>query len=110
MEARLIVGCVPQQAARVDEGLVDAISRARRWLHQLNTEGHPTIASLARRVVVDGGEISRSLPLAFLAPDIIEAIVEGRQPVELTVRKLIRLKPFPALWVHQRRALGFPAI
>lgn len=76
----------------------------------VNTEGHPTIASLACRIVVDDGEISRSLPLAFLAPDVIEAIVEGRQPVELTVRKLVRLKPFPALWVDQRLALGFPAI
>jgi site-specific DNA recombinase len=110
VEARLIVGSAPLQPAKVDAGLVDAIGRARRWLHQLNTEGHPTIASLARHVGVDDGEISRILPLAFLAPDIVEAIVEGRQPVVLTVRKLIRLKPLPALWADQRRALGFPAI
>ena len=63
-----------------------------------------------RHLGVDDGEISRILPLAFLAPAIVEAIVEGRQPVELTVRKLVRLKPVPALWVDQRRALGFPAI
>ena len=107
VEARLIVGDVPQQPAKVDEGLVDVISRARRWLHQLNTEGHPTIATLARQVDVDDGEISRILPLAFLAPDIVAAIIEGRQPVELTVRRLIRLKPLPACWTDQRHALGF---
>ena len=107
VEARLIVGGIPQQAAKADIGLVYAIGRARRWLHQLNTKGHPTIASLARHVGVDDGEISRILPLAFLAPDIVEAIVEGRQPVELTVRKLIRLKPLPSIWADQRVALGF---
>lgn len=110
VEARLIVGGVPEQPVKVDTGLVDAIIRARRWLHQLNAEGHPTIASLARQVGVDDGEISRILPLAFLAPDIVEAIIDGRQPVELTVRKLVRLKPLPALWADQRLELGFPAI
>ena len=107
VEARLIVGSVRHQPAKVDLGLVDAIGRARRWLHQLNTGSHPTIAKLGRHVGVDDGEISRILPLAFLAPDIVEAIVEGRQPVELTVRKLIRLKPLPALWAGQRLVLGF---
>ena len=87
-----------------------AICRARRWLHQLNTDGNPTIASLARHAGVDDGEISRILPLAFLAPDIVEDIVEGRQPVELTVRTLIRLKPLPTVWAEQQLALGFPAI
>jgi len=110
VESRLILDSMPQQPARVDSGLIDVIGRARRWLHQLNAEGHSTIASLARHVGVDDGEISRILPLAFLAPDIVEKIFEGRQPVELTVRKLIRLKPLPALWVDQRLALGFPAI
>jgi site-specific DNA recombinase len=86
------------------------VGRARRWLHQLNNESHPTIASLANHVGIDDGEISRILPLAFLAPDIVAAIVKGRQPVDLTGRKLIRLKPLPALWTDQRRALVFPAI
>ena len=47
------------------------------------------------------------LPLAFLAPDIVEAIVQGRQPVALTARYLKRLKPLPASWAEQRRLLGF---
>ena len=47
------------------------------------------VASLARELGLEDGEISRVLPLAFLAPDIVEAIVEGRQPRALTVRRLL---------------------
>ena len=64
---------------------------------------------IARQDGVDDGEISRVLPLAFLAPDIVEAIVQGRQPVALTARHLKRLKPLPASWAEQRRLLGFEA-
>jgi hypothetical protein len=107
VEARLMIGDNSQQPTRVDAGLVDVIGRARRWLHQLNAEGHATIASLARQIGVDDGEISRILPLSFLAPEIVEAIIEGRQPAELTVGKLIRLEPLPLTWADQRHALGF---
>jgi len=44
-----------------------------------------------------------------LAPDIIEAIIEGRQPTELTANKLVRLKNLPISWANQREYLGFPA-
>ena len=47
------------------------------------------------------------IPLAFLAPDIVEAIIEGRQPVELTAARLKRMRHLPASWAEQRRFLGF---
>jgi hypothetical protein len=43
----------------------------------------------------------------FLAPDIVEAIVAGHQPAELTVTRLIRLEDLPLSWAEQRRLLGF---
>ena len=52
-------------------------------------------------------EISRILPLAFLAPDIVEAILNGRQPIELTAESLKRLRALPTDWDAQRRLLGF---
>ena len=44
---------------------------------------------------------------AFLAPDIVETIVEGRQPMELTAARLMRLPSLSADWSEQRRTLGF---
>ena len=52
-------------------------------------------------------DISRVLPLAFLAPDIVEAILDGRQPPELTAARLKRMRNLPLDWQQQRRYLGF---
>ena len=50
------------------------------------------------------------LPLALLAPDIIEAILDGRQPTELTAVRLKRLRQLPLDWLQQRRHLGFEPV
>jgi hypothetical protein len=50
--------------------------------------------------------VRRLIPLGFLSPRIIEAIVEGRQPVELTVEALTRRIDLPLLWSAQLQALG----
>jgi hypothetical protein len=47
------------------------------------------------------------LPLAFLAPDIVEAILEGRQPIELTAARMMRIRDLPLSWAEQRQRLGF---
>ncbi len=65
-----------------------------------------SVGDLVARHGVDQGDVSRCLPLAFLAPDIVEAILQGRQPVELTVLRLKRIG-LPLSWVEQRRLLGF---
>lgn len=62
-----------------DANLVATITKARYWLQRLNSSEHVTIASLAREVGVEDGEVSRLLPLAFLAREIVEAVFEGRQ-------------------------------
>jgi hypothetical protein len=51
--------------------------------------------------------LTRLARLAFLAPDIVVAILEGRQPVELTSRSLLRVGNLPLAWNEQRRVLGF---
>ena len=68
-----------------------------------------TIRDIALRASLGESDISRFLPLAFLAPDIVEAIVAGKQPVDLTTEKLKRIRSLPHAWKDQRRLLGFPA-
>lgn len=53
--------------------------------------------------------LPRVLRLGFLAPDILTAIANGRQPVGLTATKLLRDTRLPLPWSEQRKMLGFPA-
>lgn len=64
--------------------------------------------SLAASNSVNASYFTRVLRIAYLEPDIIEAIIEGRQSPELTANKLVRLKNLPIDWPGQREALGFP--
>ena len=54
-------------------------------------------------------EPGRLAALAFLAPDIVEAIAAGRQPSDLTAHRLIRAVDLPIAWSAQKQLLGFPA-
>ena len=56
---------------------------------------------------MSGACISYRIKLAFLAPNIVEAIMCGQQPVDLTAQKLIRGVDIPMEWDQQRRILGF---
>src|SRR5262245_36642473 len=109
VEARLMIGGGEPRSSCIDEKLVESVAQARQWMDRL-TEGQGcSVADIARKVGLGDGECSRILPLAFLAPDIIAAIPHGRQPLELTARRLKRLKPLPPLWADQRKILGFAA-
>lgn len=65
------------------------------------------MAELASVKEVSDRYLSSLLPLAFLAPEIIEAIVAGGQPADLTAHRLIRNTDLPTEWGAQKRALGF---
>ena len=64
-----------------------------------------SVTELAEGHGVDRTDIGRLIPLAFLAPDIVEAIVQGRQPIEFTVGRLKRIGDLPVSWPEQRRVL-----
>ncbi len=66
-----------------------------------------SVTDLASRHGVNKGDVSRILPLAYLAPDIVKAILDGGQPVELTASRLKRLRHLPECWTEQRAMLGF---
>ncbi len=90
-----------------DHHLIDLISKARLWFRKISNGEVSTVREIAREEGMDEGDVSRFLPLAFLAPDIVEDIVVGKQPIELTPEKLKRLRAIPMLWEEQRKLLLF---
>jgi len=66
-----------------------------------------SIAELAAQENIGQPYIRRLLTLAFLAPEIIEAVLTGNQPADLTAKKLIRSRTLPLDWQSQKHILGF---
>jgi hypothetical protein len=91
-------------ASRVDTALVKALVRAHRWRQMLESGDYASSAELARVEKVNDSYLSRILRLTLIAPDIIEAIVSGRQPSTLQLEDLLR--PLPAAWSLQRLSLS----
>ena len=107
VEKKLILTGASAKAAEPDRALINAVTSAHRWFAELASGEVRSVKELARRHGVDKGDVSRILPLAFLAPEIVDAILNGRQPIELTASRLKRLRDIPARWDEQRRILGF---
>lgn len=84
--------------------MVKAIARAFRWQKLLENGTYTCLDDIARSEKIGASFVSRYYRLVLLAPDIVEAILDGRQPVELTVKVL--LKNFPITWNGQRDFLG----
>jgi len=91
-------------APRVDGALVKAVVRAHRWRHMLESGEYSSSAELAKAEKVNDSYLSRILRLTLIAPDIVEAILSGRQPSTLQLDNL--LKPMPAAWERQRSELS----
>lgn len=92
--------------SKVDLPLLKAIARARRWSQDLLSGRVASVTKLAKRERLDRRSVRRLLRLGFLSPRIVEAIVEGRQPPDLTVIKLTRRIDLSLLWNAQEQALG----
>jgi site-specific DNA recombinase len=106
-EVRLVIppGSEGQTAARPVPSLLKAIVRAHDWCEKLVTGKVSDVRALANQTGLNERYVSRILECAFLAPDIVEAILAGRQPSDLTVRKLWNKLPLD--WAEQRKQLGF---
>jgi hypothetical protein len=83
-----------------DTTLVKALARAFRWRRQMETGRYGTINELAAAEKINSSYVSRLLRLTLLAPDIVEVILDGRQPEGMTLPGL--MEPFPAEWERQR--------
>ena len=105
-ETRLVLGEVRTRTPDAD--LVRLIGNAAVWMERLLSGDAASVRALARDLGQDHRAVARTLPLAFLAPDIRKAILEGTQPTGMTPSKLLRLDALPFDWRAQRSALGFP--
>jgi site-specific DNA recombinase len=95
----------PMKPAR-RESLLMAIAKARGWLDEF-TNGHlSSFAALARREGKAERHIRLLLPLAFLSPRIVSALLDGTAPADLTITALARALPWS--WAEQERRLGLP--
>lgn len=107
VETKIVLGSLPQQERIYDQVLISAIKRSFKWWRLLTEEDFWSIKKLAELDGVDASDVTRFLPLAFLSPDIVEDILVGRQPVELTLERLKKMGPLPIDWSEQALALGF---
>jgi hypothetical protein len=99
----------PPVARHVDSAMVKAIARAHRWREMLENGTHSTIAEIADAEKINASYVGRVLRLTLLAPDIVEEILGGRQPVSLQLGDLL-LRPFSVGWREQRaEILGLPS-
>jgi site-specific DNA recombinase len=93
-------------AANARAILIEALRHAHRWLDELLSDPCQTLESLAYREGKTERSIRMTLSLAFLAPEIVKAAVEGRLPRGFGLKRLVDL---PMAWPDQWRALGLQA-
>jgi hypothetical protein len=91
------------RSTRVDDAIVKALARAFRWQKLIESRASTSIEEVAAAEQISASYVGRVLRLTLLAPDIVEAILDGLQPSELAFARLMR--PFPADWHQQRDGL-----
>jgi site-specific DNA recombinase len=104
-EMRLVVGGCLAPSPKADPALLKAVARGFRWFNEIATGQATSAADIARREKLDKHYVSRMIPLAFLAPSIVEAISKGTQPPEVTTEMLTRGLNLPFDWAGQRAIL-----
>jgi site-specific DNA recombinase len=108
-EILLPAGIPPQHARPIRPEsralLVTSIARGRRWLDELLTDSHANPESIAKRERCSVRQVNMTISLAFLAPNLVQAAVEGRLPRGIGVT---RLRDAPVEWSRQHAILGLP--
>jgi hypothetical protein len=95
-----------EEKPHYDQVLIRAFAKAYKWQQILSKDPNMSYGRLAAREKVTTGYVSRILRLNQVAPDIIRAIMEGKQSRELKIQDFMN-KTIPDLWGEQRRILGF---
>jgi site-specific DNA recombinase len=105
-DIRLVIPAMtgdPESGQR-NAALIKFIAQGRKWYRQITSGEHATFRSIGKAEGVTERYVARVIRGSLLAPDIIQRVLEGRQPVTLSVQKL--KKPFPSDWTEQRKFFG----
>ena len=94
----------PEPKSTIDNTMVKSLARAFRWQKLLENGTYTCLDDIARSEKISASFLSRYYRLVLLAPDIVEAILDGRQPARMTMKEL--LVPFPVEWAEQRDCFG----
>jgi hypothetical protein len=86
-------------------GVTAHAAKAHRWQELLDSGKYENARGLAKHLRLSREYVTRALCLNYLAPDIVQAILNGREPSGLSLAKLTQ--PLPAAWAEQREQLGF---
>ena len=97
---------VPSSKPQPDGTLAKALVRAWRWQRMLDEGVYTSVSEIGDTENISKSYVSRILRLALLAPDIVEAILDGQADQALMLERLER--PLPASWEQQRRGSGSP--
>ena len=106
VELRLVIQNEPSARSTVDLVLLKTIARAHRWFDQLISGDAESLAAIAAREGLSYRFVGKTIRLAFLAPEIVEAIAEGGQPPELSTELLTKRIRLPLDWRDQKRLLN----
>jgi site-specific DNA recombinase len=102
-------GIAPQQTrplrSETRATLIASIARGRRWLDELVADRTVNAESIARREGCSVRKVNMTISLAFIAPDLVKAAIEGRLPHGMGVARLADL---PVEWSRQHQMLGLP--
>ena len=107
MEMKMLVQGDTKSTGKADRSLIRLIVKAHALREKLESHGAIEAGGMTRRFGTGRAYYTRLLRLSFLAPDIINAILEGRHPKDLTAARLIRSTRLPLSWREQLKTLGF---
>ena len=89
------------QAPKPDNTLVKALARAFRWKRMLESGEFASISELAEKEGIAFTYMARLMRLSLLSPELVDAVMDGHQPANITLANL--MDPFPADWKEQHR-------
>jgi site-specific DNA recombinase len=91
-------------AVQEDQALIELLAQGQRWFEQWLRGEVASLRAIAQSAGKSERQVSQMIRAAFLAPDLVEALLQGRCPAQLTVRGVMKQLPWD--WNEQRRRFG----